>query len=160
MNNFVFPSWDESMVQAMMSKISSGLQDKQVRLFGLPQWMDFDRIAPSYFNSLNVHVSSADFLDEDDPAIRHLKTKFLAAYANPLTSQAAWGFRCGEFIRDALIQDGALFHRFLEEGSKRSFSKRSPIFMIMRELNGALDRIENRNIQILKFADGRMVPAK
>lgn len=159
-NHLVFPSWDESMVQAMMSKVSSGLLDKQVRLFGLPQWMDFDRIAPSYFNSLNVHVSSADFLNESDPTIRRLKTSYLAAYANPLTIQAAWGFHCGEFVRESLVRDGALFHRYLDQGSKRSANRLAPKLMVIREPNGTLNRIENRNIQILKFVDGRMVPAK
>ncbi len=46
-NQIVFPSWDETHVQAIMSKISSGIAEKKVRLFGLPQWIGFERISPS-----------------------------------------------------------------------------------------------------------------
>ncbi len=159
-NNIVFPSWDETHVQAIMSKISSGITEKTVRLFGLPQWIGFERISPSYFESLHVHLTSTDYVDDEDPAIRSLKSRYKAAYAQPMSAEAVWGYRCGQYLATALIQEGALFQRFLSLEKPVLYPKDSPKFEVEWEPDGKFLRIENQNIYMLRFADGRMVLAK
>lgn len=159
LNNIVFPSWDETHVQAIMSKMSSRIATKSVRLFGLPQWIGFERISPSYFESLQVHLTSTDFVDDQDPEIRSLKTRFKNAYAQPLSFEAVWGYRCGIFVVNALANEGALFHRFLQPDHPMVYSKDCPQFVVERSPDGGFLRIENQNIVMLKFADGRMVEA-
>ncbi len=160
LNNIVFPSWDETHVQAIMSKISSGIATKNVRLFGLPQWIGFERISPSYFESLQVHLTSTDYADDQDPEIRSLKTRYRNAYAQPLSLEAVWGYRCGLFVVNALTNEGALFHRFIQPDHPLVYSKDCPQFVVERDAEGRIIRIENQNIVMLKFADGRMIEAK
>lgn len=159
LNNLVFPSWDETHVQAVMSKISSGIATKNVRLFGLPQWIEFDRISPSYFESLQVHLTSSDYVDDQDPEIRALKTKFKNAYAQTLNGEAIWGYRCGLFVAQALTEEGALFHRYLKPEHPMMFTKHSPRFVIQRHPDGGILQIENQNIVMLRYSEGKMVPA-
>lgn len=160
LNNIVFPSWDETHVQGIMSKMSSRIATKRVRLFGLPQWIGFERISPSYFESLQVHLTSTDYVDDQDPEIISLKTRFKNAYAQPLSFEAVWGYRCGLFVVNALANEGALFHRFIKPDHPMVYSKDCPQFVVERDPSGAFLRIENQNIIMLKFADGRMISAR
>ncbi|MCF8236719.1 MAG: hypothetical protein K9I85_01045 [Saprospiraceae bacterium] len=159
-NNIVFPSWDETNVQAIMSKISSGIAEKNVRLFGLPQWIGFERISPSYFESLQVHLTSTDYVDDEDSTIRTLKSGYKAVYAQPMNEEAIWGYRCGQYLATAMAEEGALFQRFLSLEKPVKYPKNSPRFEIEWDVDGTFLRIENQNIYMLRFADGRMVLAK
>ena len=158
--DIVFPFWDEALVQAMMSKISTGIAEKSVRLFGLPQWSGFDRISPSYFESLQVHITSADFVDSQDSDMQSLKSRYRSSYAQPISDEAVWGYRCGRFVIEALTREGAMFQRFLSSENSLDYHEFSPRLQIERDEDGTLSRIENKNIKILRFEEGRMVIAK
>lgn len=155
----VFPSWDEAQVHAILRKLAAERLEKRIRVYGLPQWMGFDRLDPAHLDALQVHVTSADYYDPKEPEIMQLSRRYREMYGQPLNADVVWGYRCGRYLSEVLIREGALFQRFFptaQAGDPRSD------FQFVRVPSGPDGhyRSENRQVMVLRYDRGSFTPAR
>jgi len=155
----VLPSWEETVVMGLLRKLAAERLEKKVRVYGLPQWITFDRLDPAHLEALQVHVSSADHFDPRDPDIQELGKKFRESFGQPLNTDVVWGYRSGRFLTQTLAREGALFQRFFPLEPVRTHASDLGFVRVFSEENGRY-RSENRRVQVLRFERGAFSPAR
>ncbi len=165
---FVLPTWgNQDFVMAFFRKLSAVRKGRPVAVYGLPQWRQFENIEPEYFANLNVHISSATYLDPDNDAVRAFQQTFYDAYGTVPDDDAFNGY-------DVLTLTGQWLQRF-----GLSFPQRlpaEPLFTGLRttyrfarvpaegpapseRLSAHYDYLENTYVHILRFQNYRFEPA-
>jgi hypothetical protein len=155
----VLPSWEENMVMGVLRKLAAERLEKRIRVYGLPQWITFDRLDPAHLEALQVHVSSADYFDPRDPEMQALGKKYREIFGQPLNADVVWGYRSGRFLRQTLTREGALFQRFFpSEPQKPELGD----LRFLRVPTGEAGhyRSENRQVYMLRFERGGFVPVR
>lgn len=155
----VFPSWDETQVHGILRKLAAERMEKRIRVYGLPQWMGFDRLDPAHLEALQVHVTSADYYDPREPEMVQLSSRFREMYGQPLNTDVVWGYRSGRYLAETLIREGALFQRFFPEAPDRNARSE---FQFVRVPSGPEGhyRCENRQLIVLHFDRGAFLPVR
>jgi hypothetical protein len=150
----ILPSWEEFAVHSVMRKLVAEKLDRQVTLLGMPQWMAFTQLQSAHLESLNVHISSADYYDPREPKMQQLSSKYREAYGQLLNTDAVWGYRCGNYLKEVLPTEGGLFERFIPEYNKKPTRLQIPDFRVSKSEEGKVINIENVSIQLLRFQEG------
>ena len=91
---FIIPSWSSepfvySFLRQLMIKQSEG---EEIVVYGMPMWMDYEQVDFEYYERLNVHVSSAFFVNKNDERIRQFNRKFFDTYAAVPKEEAYLGY--------------------------------------------------------------------
>lgn len=166
-NVILVPSWSSeafvySLLRNLMEFKTTG---EEVVVYGMPQWMDFEQVDFEFFERLQVHVSSAAYLDKSDERVRQFQRKFFDTYGTVPTDEAYLGYdimryfgeMVGQYGRDLAGRIDAVpydvlrgrfeFERVVYEPEKH-----------LEQLN-YFDQLENRFVHILRFRDYRFQPA-
>lgn len=154
----VIPSSKESFVRSMLRELSLLRRTYPIIVFGMPRWIAFDDIEPDYFEKTNVHLTSAEFIDDTAPQVQSFKNNFFQKYGMPPLPEAYKGydFMCyfGRLLKDQgtdllmYLNTSELPHPLLH--SKVNFK---PIITFDDQAPGKLriDRFENQHVNILRF---------
>lgn len=165
---FVLPTWaSQDFVMAFLRKLSAIKGSNTVEVYGMPQWKNFENIEPVYFESLNVRITAASFVDRNTEEARAFRQAFYAAYGTIPDDNACNGY-------DITLLTGRLLRRY-----GLSFPQRLPSERPMEGLRGkyqfgkvyatanagagdnrleAYDYLENTFVHILKFQNYRFAP--
>ncbi|MCS7035169.1 MAG: ABC transporter substrate-binding protein [Saprospiraceae bacterium] len=165
---FILPTWgNQDFVMAFFRKLSTARRGRPVAVYGMPQWRQFENIEPEYFADLNVHISSAAYIDPSNEAVRAFQQTFYDAYGTVPDDDAFNGY-------DVLMLMGQWLQRF-----GLSFPQRLPAEPLFNGLRGTYrfarvpaegpapterlsahyDYIENTSVHILRFQNYRFEPA-
>lgn len=162
---FILPSWaSQDFVMAFLRKLRAVKGSNRVEVFGMPQWLGYTNIEPDYWTSLNVHVSSASYIDYDAPAVRDFQRRFYEAYGALPDDDAFNGYDVTLFTGKMLRKYGLSFpERLFPErfqGLRTSFQFEPAILSgDLDDSRNEVDYMENKFVHILKFENGRFVPA-
>ena len=63
-----------------MRQVEIAKVKNDVVMYGMPRWMEFERISFDYFENLQLHVSTANFIDKEDIKTKEFITKFYEKY--------------------------------------------------------------------------------
>jgi hypothetical protein len=164
-NVLFIPEYEPSFVYSLLRTINiARAQDdilerdeREVDVFGLPQWTLFQRIDYDFFEDLNIHVSSSGFLDKSDPDIRFFRKRFAAEHGILPTEDAYEGYDAIKFLATMIHKYGKRFQYYLDQESIQLLHSG---FAIKRDLTTDEDSywprincFENTYIEILKFED-------
>ncbi|MDO8365677.1 MAG: ABC transporter substrate-binding protein [Saprospiraceae bacterium] len=161
---FVLPSWaSQDFVMVFLRKLKEIKGSNRVEVYGMPQWRNFDAIDTEYFNSLNVHVSSASWLDYSAQEVKDFQEKFYTATGTIPDEDAFNGYDVTLFTGRMLARYGLSFPEQLDDSrattlrGQFSFSK---IFSrgAVDDGRNAPDYWENTFVHILKFEKFGFVP--
>lgn len=113
-NLVVIPSFDESFIQYVLTRLKKQSEDYPVILFGMPRWMEMASIRLDYLNALEFHFSSQHRMISPADSADVLFSKFVERFhINP--SQAAYlGYDMAEFAKLQLSAYGSAF-RFMDQ---------------------------------------------
>jgi hypothetical protein len=150
----ILPSWEEFAVHSVMRKLVAEKLERNVTLLGMPQWMTFTQLQSAHLESLNVHISSADYFDPRDPKMQQLSSNYRETYGQLLNTDAVWGYRCGIYLKGILPREGGLFERFIPEYQKKPTRLQIPDFRVTKSADGQVLNVENVSIQLLRFHEG------
>lgn len=162
---FVLPTWaSQDFVMAFLRRLKAVKGNNRVEVYGMPQWEDYEGIDPEYLLALNVHISSAAYIDYHSEAVKAFEQKFYEATGTIPTEDGFNGYDVTLFTGKMLRRYGLSFPERLSsesfEGLHNGF-RFSKIF-----LNGAVDDgfsrpdyLENVSVHILKFDTYGFVPA-
>ncbi len=165
---FVLPTWaSQDFVMAFLRKLSAVKGNNTVEVYGMPQWKNFENIEPVYFSSLNVHITSASFVDRDSEAARAFRQAFYAAYGTIPDDNACNGYDIAMLTGNLLRRYGLSFPQRLP--SERPFEGLRGKYQFGKVYAtgkaGATDNrldvydyLENTFVHILKFQNYRFAP--
>lgn len=164
---FIVPSYsDEAFVYAFLRKLKLAQNAlAEVSVYGMPQWMGFDKIDYDLYETLNVHVSSALYIDVYDTDVREFRNKFYDQYGIVPNDEAFTGYDQTLYFGRLLMRDGPGFIQTLDvqkaSGMSTSFEfqKVSDRPDAMDDRFARFDRYENQFVHILVFRDYYFQPA-
>ena len=156
---FVMPYYsrqDENFINSFMRKLHADKGDKEVIVFGCPQWTGFD-LNSNYMESMSLHISSSTFVDTDHSAYRNFRNKFYQQYFTMPDNQAYLGYDLIMWLSRAITKDGpaGLLNGSASEFGLISGYDLKPIFKEgtkKTEMNTPL-YYENSKVRILEFRD-------
>lgn len=160
-NIIVIPSWSsESFIYAVLGNLSNLTRSNEIIVYGMPQWADFEKINYDFYEMLQVHISSSNFVDMDDLNVRAFAQNFYTAYGLPPSEDAFSGYDVTLFFGRMLNEYGKEFTGFLENEKETYFHTN---FEFERNLiapysgavenEGNIQYFENNFLNILKFQD-------
>lgn len=165
---FMVPTWgDESFVFALLRKIElSKNPNSHVVIYGMPQWMEFDKIDFSYYEKLHVHISASSYIDPIDSGVQSFRRQFFDHFGTVPAEEAFLGFDIMLYFGRMLQKYGTKFQYSLD---KERYKALHTIFDVqkvspMAPTTGAdrfagIDRFENKYLHVLKFQDYQFQPA-
>ena len=138
-------------------EIAKGKND--VVIYGMPRWMEYDRISYDYFENLKLHVSCANFVDKDDIKVKEFIKKFYEEYGALPEEDAFKGYDLTLYFGRQLMKHGMYFKDVIDTETEQMLSTK---FDFERNVtpedaaNERLDKVnylENKYVNILKFED-------
>jgi hypothetical protein len=157
---FILPSWsNETFIYSFLRKLDvSRDASSYIVVYGMPQWMQYEKIDYDYFEKLNVHVSSDSHIDNLSNDIQFFKRRFYDRYGAIPTSDAYLGYDVMLFGGRMLQKYGTKFQYSLDMEDKRYLHTKFNFEKVVQpgttgQENRPVDRFENKYINILKFSD-------
>ena len=107
---FILPSWSsQDFVMAFLRKLRNSRGNTPVQVFGMPQWKNFENIEPEYFADLNVHITTASYVDYHSPEVRAFQQAFYEKYGTLPDDDACNGYDVVWFAGKMLKKYGLSF---------------------------------------------------
>ncbi len=157
---FIVPSWsNESFVYSLLRNISIAKGNNKVVVYGMPQWMKYEQISYDYYENLHLHVSSDSYIDSNDEDIKNFRRNFYYRYGTVPTDYAYEGFGVMQYFGDHLYRGGTQFQQQIDQNDDHLLHTRyrfDPVVIPTgdsEDYDTAIDRYENRYVNILQFKD-------
>lgn len=158
---FVMPYYsrtDEDFVNSFMRKLHADKGNKNVIVFGLPQWTGFNNLNSDYMESLSLHISSPNYVDTHHSSYRGFRNKFFQKYFTMPDNQAYQGYDLVMWLAKTISKEGP---EGLIKGTPSDFGLSSGFGMkpIFREGASKPSEMktplyyENSKVRILRFRD-------
>ncbi|MEO1261581.1 MAG: ABC transporter substrate-binding protein [Bacteroidota bacterium] len=165
---FIIPSWSSesfvySVLRALMIEQAKG---ENIVVYGMPMWIDFDQIDYEFYQKLNVHVSSASYIDPTDERVRQFKRKFFDTYGTIPREEAYLGYDAMNYFGRMLHQYGKEFPKSIDREPYDVLHGRFEFERVVlqpedhREDLDYFDQLENKFVHILQFRDFQFQPAR
>ena len=161
---FIVPSWsNESFIYSLLrkiqvAKVEQGIENEVV-VYGMPQWMGYERISYDYYEQLNVHISNASFADPSSEKVKKFKKDFYSKYGAVPELEAFIGYDVMLYFGRMMAKHGTYFQDRLdiEEAAylqtKFDIVREVPMSAVLEEDYSKTNLFENKYVNILKFKD-------
>ena len=155
---FIVPSWsNETFIYSFLQKLDLAKgEDTHVVVYGMPQWMTFERVDFSYYEKLNVHVSSSSYLDPLSPEVQLFKRRFYERYGAIPTPEAFEGYDVMLYFGRMINKYGTKFQYSIDAEMYQTLHTRFEFGQVVipvttgRE-NLPIEQFENKYVNILTF---------
>ncbi len=162
----IAPTWaGQDFVMSLLRKLKVVKGSARVEVYGMPQWRQYDNIEPDFLTALNVHISSATYVNADAPEVRAFQQKFYETYGTIPDDDAFNGYDVTLFTGKMLKKYGLSFPQRLNGEVMPALHGRfqfgptyGPTSTVDR--SGGFDYLENKFVHILKFDKYGFVPAE
>ena len=155
---FVIPSWqNEQYVYSLLRKINVSKGPNKVVVYGMPQWLGFERISPDYFERLNVHISASSFIDPNASAIKFFRQDYYNRYGTVPSAEVFLGYDTVLYFGRMIEKHGTKFQFFIDQEREAYLHTTFGFEPIVNPTTtGAedfskIERFENKHLNILKF---------
>ncbi|HHH49713.1 MAG TPA: amino acid ABC transporter substrate-binding protein [Saprospiraceae bacterium] len=155
---FVIPSWqNEQYVYSLLRKINVSKGPNNVVVYGMPQWLGFERISPDYFERLHVHISASSYIDPTASTIKFFRQDYFNRYGTVPTADVFLGYDTVLYFGRMLEKHGAKFQYFIDQEREAYLHTTFGFEPIVKATTtGAedfskIERFENKHLNILKF---------
>ena len=161
---FILPTWSsQDFVMAFLRKIKEQKGSAKVEVYGMPQWISYESIEPEYLTELNVHISSASYIDYSAQEVRGFQQKFYEATGTLPDDDAFHGYDATLFTGKMLQKYGLSFPENLDRETYQGLHGQfrfSRIFIDSATDDGRNqpDYLENTRVNLLKFDKYGFVP--
>lgn len=157
---FIIPSWsDEKFVISFLRKLDLvNTEENHIVVYGMPQWMKYERVDYDYYEKLNVHISSGTFIDPFSTDIQFFRRKFFKAYGAPPRDEAYMGYDITLYCGRMLQKHGTKFQYWLDRELDRYMHTKFEFQQVVDPTTRGrekyqIDQFENKYVNILKFQD-------
>jgi hypothetical protein len=158
---FIVPVWDESFVASFLRQLNaaSRTEYRQVYVYGMPQWKDYERVDYELYEACNVHLSTSTFIDPLDEDIREFRRDFYDRFGTLPREEAYVGYDVTKYFSRMLQKHGTRFQYQLESEPADLLHTRfrfERVIDIPEVTPGGIEqpvieRFENKYLNILHF---------
>ncbi len=163
---FIVPSWsNEKFVYSLLRKIRTSKGRNKVVVYGMPQWMNYQRISFDYYEALNVHVSSKIAVDVESPSTEDFKLNYFYKYGDAPTDDAFLGYNMMSYVGSLIAKNGTQFQKTIDS-EPGSYPSTKFLFDPVPGTNSNIEKLdeigryENKHVNILEFKDYTFKKAK
>ncbi len=165
---FIVPSWqDEKFIITFLRVLDNTRHnDQEISVYGMPGWMNYEYMDYSYYEKLNVHVSSNYYIDEDYEEVAMLKQRFYDTYRTLPIEAAYIGYDMTHYFATMLENYGQEFPQNLERATEDYLHSRFEFERVV-DMGGttgmenrSVQMWENKHVHILEFENYEFVPAR
>lgn len=114
-NMIVVTSFDPLLVYDLITKLNSLRSKYRIKLFGMPNWLNFDMVDFEYFANLNLHIPLPFWLDKQDAQYLAFKKSYLSNFKTLPSEYACRGYDTMLWLGRALYNYGKTFGTFAGE---------------------------------------------
>ena len=163
---FILPSWsDPQFVFAFLRQVNLVRGPNEIFVYGMPQWKNFDSIDYEYFERCNVHFSSAEIVDRETSEARTFINNYFNQFGTVPTDDAFMGYDLMLYSGRMLKKHGSKFQTMLDQEEAQLISTKYDFEAVIAPGGNAedfskLSKMENKHVNIVKFADFRYQLAK
>ena len=163
---FILPSWaDETFIYGFLRKLDVSKAPYQaVMVYGMPQWMSFERIDFEYYERLNVHVTSSFYLNPLNEEVRTFRRNFFDRYGDIPREEAFSGYCVAKYFADQLKRNGTRFQYVMERDARTMLHTRYKFERVVIPTTTGnefpvIERWENKHVNVLRFRNYQFEPA-
>ena len=163
---FIMPSWaGQDFIVQFLYRLKATKGSKNVEVYGMPQWAGYEGIEPEYLSELNVHISSANYVDRTIPEVIDFEEAFFKEYGTIPSDDAVTGYETTMFTANMLQRFGLSFPEQLEFADYlglRGYYTFKKVYNStgVDRIGAPYDYVENVRVSILKFDKYRFVRAE
>lgn len=158
---FIVPSFsNKNFIYGLMLQIYNTTKGKNpVVIYGMPQWMDFEPPSYDYYELLNLHVSSADYVNLENQDVKNFRRKFFDRYGTIPDARAFSGYDIMMYFGKMIDKYGTKFQENIDVerdaylNTKFEFVREVPLSAALNEDFTKTNLYENKHVFILKFKD-------
>ncbi len=157
---FIVPSWsDETFIYSLLRKIDLARNPyNTVVVYGMPQWMQYERIDFEYYEKLNVHVSSSSYINTLDAQTQLFRQRYFDRYGTVPAEDAYIGYDIMLYFGHMIHKYGTKFQYFIDADGANALHTRFQFLPVeaavaQRTRVPVIDRFENHYVNILEFRD-------
>ncbi len=155
---FVLPSWsNESFIYSFLRQLELVKGRNHVVVYGMPQWMEYKKVSFDYFEKLNVHVSTNNFVNRNNYEAKEFRKNFFNKYGSIPSNDAYLGYDVMRYFGRQLAKNGTRFQETLDVNNENylhtrfEFQREVPSSGVNVENYSLTDRFENKYVNILEF---------
>lgn len=142
----------EPLVSNYLRELSLVSDTFDIKVFGVPQWRNYNNLSIDHLQSTGVHIITPDFVDYSDKNIKNFVLNYRNRFKNEPGMYAFKGVEIGFFFMNALMTYGNKFYKCTYEinnleSNNINFSKTI----------GINNGWENNRTTIIKYDDYRMI---
>lgn len=108
----VFPSTAQAQVYDFVARLN-GIRQKNIILFGLNEWNNFENMEYQYLDNLKFHYASPTMADFSSEASLRFQNIFREEFKTEASTFALHGFDVGYYFFNALLNYGTDFYKCL-----------------------------------------------
>ena len=157
----VVASSSQSFVYQILRNLDLERDNRSVVVYGQPRWRDFNQIDYSYYETMNVHISSEMYVNPADPKVQAFEQSFFDRYGMPPTDEAYKGYDTMLYFGRMLQKFGTNFTKRLDQNAWDGLHTRFDFQRVVtrpiesREGNDlqGFDQYMNKYLNILEFSD-------
>lgn len=157
---YVVPTWSsEVFVNTFLRQVEIARTPyDQVTVYGMPQWMEYENVDYTYFEKLNLHISSNFFVNKNEFNAREFRKSFYDRYGKRPEEAAYLGYAVALYFGRQIHKGGTQFQQFLSENKATMIHTEfsfEPVFYPTpgNDATTPIERYENMYVHILKFDD-------
>ena len=171
-NVLIVPEYrDQRYVYNLLRKLKiasrNPLRPRDVIVYGMPQWRDFNRVEYDLYEDLNVHISSSHFVDRNSNEIRRFNQSYYDAYGTTPPESAYLGYDTALYFGRLLQKYGTGFPAQLEREAEDVLHTRFDFERVLPPGTNTAEgkpapvqQWENKFVHILKFEGYQFRPAR
>lgn len=153
-NLLIVPSSSVSYVTDFINRITTipNIKDYNITIYGLENWLKFDKIDPSYKNRFNMHLTSSYYPNLDDNDMINYYKKYRAKYGTDPNKFGVHGFDVTYYFLSGLSRYGIHFDHYAPSFKGEGIQTNFNMFRSL-ETNG----FENINVFMLKYENFELI---
>ncbi len=153
LKSVILPVWyDEPFIIAALAKLNFAKADQELTVFGLPQWMDLQKMDYDYYESLHVHVSSAKPISFTSRVDKALQRYYFDTYGDIPSSEIYYGKDIAVWVSDLLRHAGTIISEGFSLPAPPNMSHQFEMVSVLGDEEEIIYH-ENRHVDVLKFED-------
>lgn len=153
-NLLIVPSSSVSYVTDFINRITTipNIKDYNITIYGLENWLKFDKIDPSYKNRFNMHLTSSYYPNLDDNDMINYYKKYRAKYGTDPNKFGVHGFDVTYYFLSGLSRYGIHFDHYAPSFKGEGIQTNFNMFRSL-ETNG----FENISVFMLKYENFELI---
>lgn len=162
----IVPSWaSENFVQTLLRQIDAERGSyEDISVYGMPQWMEYERIDYNLFQNLNLHLTSSFFTSAEEWAVKDFQQKYFQKYGQMPARESYLGYDTTLFSCRMLVKYGTRFQYAISEESFGGLHTRFEIEPLpMPGFSGRefppIRQFENKYVNLLRFTEFQYILA-